>query len=70
MRQAVSLLVTLWCGARSVDRMWELRGGKGSVKGLERNHKQEGGGGREAGEKGCGWPRAGHRCELRQSPLT
>ena len=70
MRKALSLLGALWCGARGVDGTWELRGGKGSVKGLERNHKQEGRDGRGAGGKGCGRPRADHRCELRRSPLT
>lgn len=52
-----------------MDGTWDLRGGKGSMKGLERNHKEEGGHGREAGEQGCGRPRADHRCELRRSPL-
>lgn len=58
MRKALSLLGTLWCGARGVDGTWEWRGGKGSVKGLERNRKQEGGDGRGASGKGL-WPAQG-----------
>lgn len=51
-----------------MDGMWDLRDVEDRVRVLGRN--EEGGDGREAGERGSVLPRADHLCKLRRNALT